>query len=1264
MYNKSLGRLMYLIFSCFSKKNMSKPVHIILFILVLEIFSQTVSAQNGKVWVTIANPNDVPYYSTDSSLISNNALFNQYIQSLQIVSVSKPLPSSRKRELQMVYELECNCTQTLLEETLRSQVPAVSGVYPAPVYDTLHTPNDYSLPLGINNYALNIINAQQAWDITTGDSAVVIAITDQDYSATHSELLGKYVHLYQGGATPTHGNAVGILAAGNTNNNNGLSSIGYNCKLALYNMSFNEVLNAAYAGYKIINMSWCSGCFFSPYQQLCIDEAYDQGAFLIAAAGNGYTCSAAWNYSYPAAYDHVFAVTSIGQNDSHIQYGNDTTSTHQHNDMVDLSAPGYDVAINPMEGWYLNSSGTSYAAPIVSGTVGLMLSVNPCLSRKDIDTILKLSSTNIDAINPYFIGKIGAGKLNAYGAVQMASGWTTHPMTVTQQPVTAYALPGGNAQFTVTSSSSLPLYQWQRDSLGIFVNVSNNAFYSGVNTATLTVTGAVLAMNNQQYRCVMSSGLCQVTSNAATLVINNNIVFPDTAGPITYPTQVCFGDTIQLSIDTVSNATGYNWAVPANSVIISGQNTTIVTIVVYDTVCTVSVTPVNTYGSGPGSSVTIHTGPFPTASFSGNATICQGASAVLILNLTGNAPWSGFINGSIPFSTTVNTVTITVSPSVTTDYILTELTAGYCPGFPDYFSTMATVTVIPPVYDTVTVSVCNNQLPYLWQGMSIAAAGYYNDTLLTVSGCDSILTLHLTLMAGTTPAAPLSVLQTIVTNQCYARVYRYTAAITANATGYQWQIPASCGGIGPVIVDSGDINSSRIIRLKYFSNNAAYFTDSIRVRAYNMCGNGPWRSAKLVNIALNVPSTPASIVVTPLVTNICGQRKYRYTAPDLPQATASNTAATGYYWSFTSPLPLQAQIDSGTVNSKIIVVKYLSNAAALPGDSICLQYTSACGNSLKRSLKINLTTLAVPIAPASITITTLNNNICGNRKYRLTMPVITAAGSNTAAATGYLWSFTGNVASYAIIDSGSLFSRQVVIRYTNDQGTTAGDSIKAQYQSDCGNSSFRAVKFSIQQLNPPAAPSYINITAVAPTVCGARIYRYTAPPLPTGSAAYAPATGYSWSFTGALGLNAVIDSGSLTGQVIKIKYTSNANSVAGDSVRVRFASSCGFSNNKSLKLTNTLLFGCPPIITTKKIQPKLFDCVLFPNPATDAFHLQLSGSPEEYSIRILDLSGRCLLQKTRIGAGSLRLGESLRPGIYLIELSGGGEKRLIKAVKQ
>ena len=55
-------------------------------------------------------------------------------------------------------------------------------------------------------------------------------------------------------------------------------------------MSYNEVLAASYAGLDIINLSWTSGCIYNQYAQDVVDEAYNNGSFILAAAGNGTTC--------------------------------------------------------------------------------------------------------------------------------------------------------------------------------------------------------------------------------------------------------------------------------------------------------------------------------------------------------------------------------------------------------------------------------------------------------------------------------------------------------------------------------------------------------------------------------------------------------------------------------------------------------------------------------------------------------------------------------------------------------------------------------------------------------------------------------------------------------------------------------------------------------------------------------------------------------------------------------------------------------------
>lgn len=386
------------------------------------IITGTVSAQqSASIWVKVKQENKVQYTQQNGRVRFTDALVESTLGSLNITGVSKALPSSRNAELQKVYELTCNCDVNDLM-VAASRVPSVfEGMEEGPRYETMETPNDYATAF-TNDYALNMINAGGAWDLTSGDTTVVIAITDANYYLGHEELVGKYDLVTPNyNTTYTHGTAVAVTAAGNTNNGLGKSSIGYSSRLQLRSMNYNEVLDAAYSGAQVINMSWASGCYYSQYQQDVMTEVHNLGVVLVASAGNGSTCNNAAALVYPASYQYVISVSSVGPMDNHERFIGNAASTHQHNAAVDICAPGYDVALTTAPGVYTTGNGTSFAAPYVSGTVALMLSVNKCLTPDDIEYILKATTTKLDELNPQYAGLLGAGRLDAAAAVTMAS---------------------------------------------------------------------------------------------------------------------------------------------------------------------------------------------------------------------------------------------------------------------------------------------------------------------------------------------------------------------------------------------------------------------------------------------------------------------------------------------------------------------------------------------------------------------------------------------------------------------------------------------------------------------------------------------------------------------------------------------------------------------------------------------------------------------------------------------------------------------------
>jgi len=384
-------------------------------------FSFNSFAQNGVVWTKVQDIGILEIKKENNKLSSSNTDVQQLIDSYSIYQFELAVPNSRKSKLQNVVEVKCDCEETDLLIAMSQLKSVFLNPEIGPHYETLMLPNDYSIAFS-DDYALNLINAQEAWDITTGDSSIVIAISDQNFYVDHEELIGK-IHYYDTTNIDLqyHGTAVAATAAGNTNNSLGKSSIGYNSELALYRMNYNDVLLATYSGYRVINLSWYSGCEPNAYVQDVIDEVYENGSIVVAAAGNGGTCGGADSLVYPAACNHVIAVTSIGSSDNHELYIGDTNSTHQHNSDVDISAPGYLVPLTIAPDNYLVGNGTSFAAPFVSGTIALMLSVDSCLSFEEVETILYTTSVNIDSLNPQYAGLIGHGRLDAAAAITMAN---------------------------------------------------------------------------------------------------------------------------------------------------------------------------------------------------------------------------------------------------------------------------------------------------------------------------------------------------------------------------------------------------------------------------------------------------------------------------------------------------------------------------------------------------------------------------------------------------------------------------------------------------------------------------------------------------------------------------------------------------------------------------------------------------------------------------------------------------------------------------
>jgi len=351
-----------------------------------------------------------------------------------------------------------------------------------------HFPND---PLFLNKKQWNLhntgqgggkvdadVDAPEAWDITTGDNSVVIAVIDSGVQITHPDLFpNRFINPgeipennidddnngfvdditgwnFRNGTPNTdrgylgmHGTSVAGIAAAKGDNGVGVSGICPHCTILPIAAAGSgstcqdhaDGLNyAAAMGADIITNSW--GYKIGIPIPKVVEDAINNvastgrgglGSVILFAMTNGKHDNCRCDNPDISSLASVIAVSRSTNLDlfDEAGFGNcmdvlaptrsDTgrgtlgiTTTDQVGD------EGYDYS----DDYYDNFSGTSAATSLVAGIAGLMLSVNPDLTRDHVQTILEQTADKIDAENAHydstgFSNTHGYGRVNAFKAV-------------------------------------------------------------------------------------------------------------------------------------------------------------------------------------------------------------------------------------------------------------------------------------------------------------------------------------------------------------------------------------------------------------------------------------------------------------------------------------------------------------------------------------------------------------------------------------------------------------------------------------------------------------------------------------------------------------------------------------------------------------------------------------------------------------------------------------------------------------------------------
>jgi serine protease len=470
------------------------------FLFMIAVLALNVSAQkifpgyqDGKIWFKLKADYRVEaslQENPDNLQLASLPFLNAICKDHSVKNLSRPFHAAKKSgTLDRIYLLEINDAQNIsaVIDALKAS-GKTEYAEKVPLDKILITPNDPSYG---SQWALPKISATLAWNYFSTGSTIVVGIVDDGLERTHPDLSPSlwvnpgetasngidddgngYIDDVNGwdiadndnNPNPTtlsydHGTHVAGIVGAKSNNGIGVASIGYSVKLmavkstnspGVITNGYEGIIYAVDNGANVINCSW-GGYSSSVTAQAIIDYAYNAGVVVVAAAGNDNIST----ILYPAGYTHVISVAASSSNDAKAGFSN-------YGAWVDITAPGENIYSTTVGASYGNKSGTSMASPMVAGLAALMLSLNHYLTPDDIENCIKSNATNIDAMNPSYIGQLGAGRINAnlsMSCVNASLSWVpVANFSANFTTVTA----GGSVHFTNLTQYAYPVttYSW------------------------------------------------------------------------------------------------------------------------------------------------------------------------------------------------------------------------------------------------------------------------------------------------------------------------------------------------------------------------------------------------------------------------------------------------------------------------------------------------------------------------------------------------------------------------------------------------------------------------------------------------------------------------------------------------------------------------------------------------------------------------------------------------------------------------------------
>jgi thermitase len=347
---------------------------------------------------------------------------------------------------------------------------------PRPMYRSPLQPNDpfFNLQWGLQNTGQDYggpggvpgvdVNGAPAWDITTGDSNVILAILDTGILVNSPEFEGRIVPGYDfvnEDNVPAddygHGTKIAGIAAASGGNGILIAGMDWKCRIlpvkvlnssgtGLNSVIARGIVWAADHGAQVINLS-LGGRDGNTYLADAVSYAQSHGVIVVASMGN--LNSEIPNY--PAGYPGVIATGAINNRGLRAApFSCSGTGGSNYGSHISFVAPGDRIiSLDYNDPWQLALSpgcGTSDSVPFVSGLISLMFSVNPLLSYEQVYDALKAGAR--DQIGSPLEDTPGWDKYYGWGLIDAYK--TLQSLPATSHTYFAQAAVGGGYTTTFT----------------------------------------------------------------------------------------------------------------------------------------------------------------------------------------------------------------------------------------------------------------------------------------------------------------------------------------------------------------------------------------------------------------------------------------------------------------------------------------------------------------------------------------------------------------------------------------------------------------------------------------------------------------------------------------------------------------------------------------------------------------------------------------------------------------------------------------------